>query len=124
MRSIGTTLALCLLALPLVAQAPTDSTPPPPPTTGYGSWFGSVPDMDATAAGITLAGVSDSSPAAKAGLKKGDRIVSMAGTPVVDLRAMVEVLRSNPPGTKIEVVYMRDFLERKVSVTLGKRPGG
>lgn len=124
MRHIGTTLALCLLALPLGAQSSTDSTQPPPPTTGYGAWFGSVPDMDATAAGITLAGVSDSSPAAKAGLKKGDRIISMAGIPVVDLRAMVEVLRSHPPGETIEVVYMRDFLERKVKVTLAKRPGG
>jgi len=124
MRRIGTTFAFLLLVLPLGAQSTTDTTRPPPPTTGYGAWFGSVPDMDATAAGVTLAGVSDSSPAAKAGLKKGDRIVAMAGTPVVDLRAMVEVLRSHPPGETIEVVYMRDFLERKVKVTLGKRPGG
>ncbi|MEO8478841.1 MAG: PDZ domain-containing protein [Gemmatimonadota bacterium] len=124
MRHLGTTFAILLLALPVRAQSTTDTTRPPPPTTGYGSWFGSVPDMDATAAGVTLAGVSDSSPAAKAGLKKGDRIVSMAGTPVVDLRAMVEVLRSHPPGETIEVIYMRDFLERKMKVTLGKRPGG
>ncbi|HET9066176.1 MAG TPA: PDZ domain-containing protein [Gemmatimonadales bacterium] len=124
MRRIGTTLACLLLALPVRAQSPTDTTRPQPATTGYGAWFGSVPDMDATEAGITLAGVSDSSPAAKAGLRKGDRIVAMAGAPVVDLRAMVEVLRAHPPGETIEVVYMRDFLERKVKVTLGKRPGG
>lgn len=123
MRLVGTSLALTLMALPIGAQIPVDTTARPSPTTGYGSWFGSVPDMDATAAGITLAGVTDSSPAAKAGLRKGDRITSMAGTPVVDLRAMVDVLRSHPPGETIEVAYIRDFLERKVKVTLARRPG-
>ena len=80
--------------------------------------------MDANEAGILLGGVTAGSPAAKAGLKKGDLIVAMGGEPVVDLREMVEVLRSHRAGDEIEVVYWRGNEEKKVKVTLGARPGG
>lgn len=128
MRHIGIAMALTLGALPLTAQARPDTTKRPVPvpkpvvTTGYGAWFGSIPEMNSTSAGVTLAGVTDGSPAAKAGLKKGDLIISMAEVPVVDLRAMVEILRAHPPGDTISVVYIRDVTEQKVKVVLGTRP--
>jgi S1-C subfamily serine protease len=110
------------------AQATTDTTRADTAhavvTTGYGAWFGSIPNMDANAFGVLLAGVTPESPAAKAGLKKGDLLISMAGDPVLDLADMVEVLRSHPPGAAIEVVFLRDTTEHKVKVVLGVRPGG
>ncbi|HPF61389.1 MAG TPA: PDZ domain-containing protein [Gemmatimonadales bacterium] len=128
MRPLALLLLLAAGSLPVAAQTPTDSTKTPPPapapTTGYGAWFGSVPDMDANEAGILLGGVTAGSPAAKAGLKKGDLIVAMGGEPVLDLREMVEVLRSHRAGDEIEVVYWRGNEEKKVKVTLGARPGG
>jgi S1-C subfamily serine protease len=124
MRPVTLLLALSAAVLPVAAQTPADTTRPPAPTTGYGAWFGSMPDMDSNEAGILLAGVTSGSPADKAGLKKGDLIVSMAGGPVVDLREMVEVLRAHRAGDVIEVVYWRGNEEKKVKVTLGTRPGG
>lgn len=110
-------------AAPLAAQARTDSAPPPP-TTGYGAWFGSIPDMILTGPGVVLEGTTPGSPAAKAGLRKGDVIVEMAGGPVEDLRGMVEVLRAHAPGDTIAVVFWRDADQKQhtVKVVLGTRP--
>lgn len=124
--------ALTLLAAPLAAQSSPPPPPPPPPpappppasASGYGSWFGSIPDLSGAQPGILLNGVDDGSPAEKAGLKKGDLLVSMAGKPVVDLRAMVEVLRSHPPGDTIRVVFWRGEKKDTAKVVLGVRPGG
>jgi S1-C subfamily serine protease len=126
MRHLSLTLAAALVgALPLSAQSKSDSTTPPPaPATGYGAWFGSIPDMILSDPGIVLEGTTPGSPAAKAGLKKGDVIVEMAGGPVQDLRDMVDVLRAHAPGDTIKVVFWRDAdaKQHTVKVVLGSRP--
>ena len=114
-----------LVAAPLAAQAKTDSAPTPAPaTTGYGAWFGSIPDMVLSGPGIVLEGTTPGSPAAKAGLTKGDVIVAMDGGPVEDLRGMVDVLRAHAPGDTIAVVFWResDKKQHSVKVVLGTRP--
>ena len=99
-------LACCLLVLagPIAAQAtnppaPVPTQPPPPPVTGYGAWFGSIPNMAGDGGGILLDGATTGSPAEKAGLKAGDRLLSIGGVRMEDLRSMVEVLRAAQPGT-------------------------
>ncbi len=119
MRSTVVALALFALAAPVAAQTAT----PPAPTTGYGSWFGSVPNMERSGAGIVLDGVTAGSPAAKAGLKAGDVIVRMAGTETSTLAEMVTVLRAHKPGEAITVVYFRGEATDSVQVTLRLRPG-
>ncbi len=124
--------SVLILSLTAATAAPAQSTSDSsrtdttraPVTTGYGAWFGSIPDMNANSVGILLAGVTEDSPADKAGLKQGDLIIRMAGDGVVDLMDMVTVLRAHPPGETIEVVYLRGETEHKVKVTLGLRPGG
>jgi S1-C subfamily serine protease len=128
MRVLLTLVALAALASPTAAQVRVDTTrkvPPAPPaaTTGYGAWFGSVPDMDNSFGGILLSGVSDGSPAQKAGLKAGDTIMKMGGTDTPDLQAMVTVLRAKRPGDTLEVVFVRDGKQQKVPVVLSVRPG-
>ena len=91
-------------------------------TTGYGAWFGSIPNMDGSGAGILLEGTSVGSPAEKAGLKAGDRILSIGGVRMVELRSMVDVLRARQPGDTVEVVYQRREAMEKVKVVLGVRP--
>lgn len=128
MRVLLTLAALAALASSAAAQGRVDTTrkaPPTPPaaTTGYGAWFGSVPDMDNSFGGILLAGVSEGSPAQKAGLKAGDTITKMGGTDVPDLQAMVGVLRAKRPGDTLEVVFIRGGKQEKLPVILSVRPG-
>jgi S1-C subfamily serine protease len=118
---IGRIAPLLLLAAPLAAQAPT-TAPPPAASTGYGAWFGSIPNMDHAGTGILLSGTSPGSPAEKAGLERGDVILRIAGTPMVDLAAMVEVLRRHAPGDTVQVVYRRVLEEKTVKLVLGSRP--
>lgn len=121
MSRFAVALLASTIALPLAAQA-TPATPPPAATTGYGAWFGSIPDMDHPGPGIRLSGTSPGSPADKAGLLQGDVITSIAGTAMEDLRAMVDVLRKHAPGDTVEVVYRRVLEEKKVKLVLGARP--
>ena len=128
MRVLLTLASLAALASPVAAQGRVDTTrkaPPAPPaaTTGYGAWFGSVPDMDNSFGGILLSGVSDGSPAQKAGLKAGDTIMKMGGTDTPDLHAMVTVLRAKRPGDTLEVIFIRGGKQQKVPVILSVRPG-
>ncbi len=85
------------------------------------TWFGSLPDFTEDIQGYKLAGVFDGSPAAVAGLKKGDVLVKMAGREVVDLTSFTNVLRANEPGTLVEVTILRDGNSLNFTVVLGDR---
>ena len=51
--------------------------------------------------------VSSSMPAGKLGLKKGDRILSIAGKPVADWEEMTEAIRAHP-DEEVEITYQHD----------------
>lgn len=103
--------------------------PPPPPesvatvTPGYGAYLGTIPDMSDSPGGVRLTGVRAGSPAETAGLKGNDIITGIGGLPVTDLRTMTNALRSHRAGDTVEVRFLRDGTERRVSVTLGSRGG-
>lgn len=63
------------------------------------------------------------SPAELAGLKPGDRIVSVAGRPVGSWNQLHTVLASEPVGTSIPVVVRRAGRTVELPVTLAKVPG-
>ena len=97
------------------------NTPPPSaglPAGGRKVRFGTVPDMTWEGEGMKLDGVVPDSPAAKAGLVKGDIIIGMNGEPVKSLREYAAILGRLEPGQKVEVVYTRDGKETKVAVTV------
>ncbi|MEI2718763.1 MAG: PDZ domain-containing protein [Gemmatimonadales bacterium] len=129
MRILTALLVLAVAATPAAAQRPVDPKKPAPapapaaPVSGYGAWFGSIPDMDNSTTGIFLNGVTAGLPAEKAGLKAGDVLLKMAGKPTIDLQAMTEVLRAHKPGDTIQVVFQREGAEKSVAVILGVRPG-
>jgi putative serine protease PepD len=83
-----------------------------------------VPDLADVGGGILLEGTSPGSPASRAGLRKGDVLLMMAGDTVRTLRDMVTVLRLRQPGDTIDVVYRRSDSTKVVKVVLGARPGG
>ncbi len=68
--------------------------------------------------GVLLEGVTDDLPAARAGLKKEDRIVRIAGKPVKDLEDYMEILGGQKKGSTIEVGIIRDGKTMTVRVKL------
>ncbi len=60
--------------------------------------------------------VRESSPAEEAGLKKGDIIVSISGTPVASWEEIKKIVQQNP-GTPIEIVVQRGGTTLSLSVT-------
>jgi serine protease Do len=61
------------------------------------------------------------SPAAKAGLIKGDIIVAMDGKKVNDNSELTSLVADLPPGRTIDVKYYRDGKEYNTKITIGDR---
>jgi S1-C subfamily serine protease len=88
---------------------------------GHGTWFGSVPDMTTEVEGVLFSDVRPGSPAAKAGLRGGDRMIRFAGKEIKNLMDFTYMLRTHKPGETVEVVVIRGGNEVTVPVTLGIR---
>ncbi|MDN5744755.1 MAG: trypsin-like peptidase domain-containing protein [Nocardioidaceae bacterium] len=76
-----------------------------------------------TGNGAEIKGVTDDSPAEKAGLKQGDRITHVNGTRVADGLALIVNLSTHQPGQTVELTVQRGSKEMKVKVTLGGEDG-
>lgn len=70
--------------------------------------------------GILVAEVSEDSPAAKAGLKQGDLIVLYEGKAVTDIGDFRNRVSLTTPGSKADLVIVRNGREREVMVTIGE----
>ncbi|GBC93115.1 Aminopeptidase YwaD [bacterium HR15] len=66
--------------------------------------------------GVLLQGVSPGSPAEKAGLKAGDRIVAINGKRVENIEQMMSLYAELEPGKPAELTILRDGQEIKVQV--------
>ncbi len=73
--------------------------------------------------GVLISGVMDGLPAEKAGLKRGDVIVSFDGQPVEDVRDLQFAVAQTSPSTEVSVGIVRDGNEKTVQLTLAERPG-
>ncbi len=62
-------------------------------------------------------------PAAKAGLQKGDQLVSIGGLPIRSMDDMERALQNQAEGTRLMFVVKRGTVERQQEVILGRRPG-
>ncbi len=85
------------------------------------TWFGSLPDFTEEIVGYKLAGVFDDSPAAQAGLQKGDILVMLGGEAIVDLPSFTTALRSHAPQDLVEVRVEREGRTMNFTVVLGNR---
>jgi serine protease Do len=70
--------------------------------------------------GVLVSGVSKEGAAAKAGIERGDVIVSLDGRPVMDGNALRNRIASTAPGSPVTVGLVRDGRERSVRVELGE----
>jgi S1-C subfamily serine protease len=72
--------------------------------------------------GVLVAAVEPQSPAALAGIRPGDLVVSFDGAPVAEPAGLVLQLTRTPIGEKIPLGVVRDGTEQTVVVQVGRRP--
>lgn len=72
--------------------------------------------------GAIIAELSSGGPAADAGLKSGDAILSVDGKTVEGPKDLARMVAGMEPGTKVEVTVWRDGAEKTITVELGKLP--
>lgn len=75
-----------------------------------------------TAEGVLVADVLRNSPAARAGLRRGDVIVALNSKPVQDGGQLRNTIAMTPPGTRITLQVLRDSTRREIPVELGELP--
>ena len=85
------------------------------------TWLGTLPDFTEEAGGYKLAGVFYGSPAAAAGLQKGDVLVRLGGREVTDLATFTGALRAHGPGSLVEIELLRGERRLRFTVVLGNR---
>jgi aminopeptidase N len=83
--------------------------------------LGTVPDFAFPGPGVRAEGITEGSPAAKAGLAAGDVIVRINDQPIANLQEYSNLLRTLKPGQTVSVVLRRGDKELTVSVMLAER---
>ncbi len=71
--------------------------------------------------GAVVTKVTDSSPAAKAGLQPGDVITAINGTPVTSISSLVLSLRGHAAGEQVTIDYIRGTSHRTLRATLDEK---
>ena len=78
-------------------------------------------DMQYPGPGARIAGITENGSAEAAGLREGDVITSLDGTPVVDATDLIVDVRSLAPGDQVTLTVVRDGAEREVTLVLGSQ---
>ena len=94
---------------------------PTQPNTPRRVSLGTIPDMADQGNGVLVSAVLPGSPAEKAGLKSGDRIVSVDGETVGGLEDYSGILKSHQPGDRIRVTFLRDGKTETIEAALAER---
>jgi serine protease Do len=68
---------------------------------------------------LQIEGVTSKSPAKKAGIKKGDVVVSFDGTKITGAPDIIEILWKKDPGDVVDVEVYRDKKIIKLELKLG-----
>lgn len=71
--------------------------------------------------GVLVAGIINSSPAEKAGIKKGDIILKLDGIEIKDARDMVEKVQNKRVGDKVALDILRDERKLKIEIVLAEK---
>lgn len=90
---------------------------------GFNISLGTVPSYsEGDNTGLLLDGVRDNSPAAKAGIKAGDKIIRLAGVDIKNISDYVSVIRGEmKPDEEYEVIVMRGSEKLTLKITPVKR---
>jgi aminopeptidase YwaD len=86
-------------------------------STGFRISLGTIPNYGDASDGLLLDGVRDDSPASKAGLKAGDKIVKLAGRDIRNVYDYTYAMGEMKAGQEYEVEVMRGNERLKMKVT-------
>ena len=89
--------------------------------TGTKVYVGTVPDFAGEVDGYKLGGVTDGSPAAKAGLQAGDIITQFGDKKISNIYDFTYALGNYVPGDKVKVLVKRGEEELTFDIELGSR---
>ncbi|HYX30072.1 MAG TPA: M20/M25/M40 family metallo-hydrolase [Pyrinomonadaceae bacterium] len=93
----------------------------PQQRTGFNVYLGTIPNYADSNDGLKLDGVRDDSPAAKAGLKAGDKVVKLAGREVKNVYDYTYALGEMKAGQEYEVELMREGQRLTMKITPAAR---
>lgn len=88
---------------------------------GYGPYFGSIPDFGQIENGVKFSDVRPGSPAAKAGLKPGDVLIQFGDRPIKNLYDFTDALRRSKVGDVVDVKVLRGQETITATVKLEQR---
>jgi aminopeptidase YwaD len=88
---------------------------------GFRVYLGTIPNYADSSNGLLLDGVRDDSPAAKAGLKAGDRIIKLAGREVKNVYDYTYALGEMKAGQEYEVEALRGAEKVSLKITPAAR---
>jgi serine protease Do len=77
----------------------------------------------ASPTGALISEVLSDTPAAEAGLRPGDVVLSIQGKDVRDDGELREAVAALAPGTEADLTLLRDGEQKSITVQLGERPG-
>lgn len=105
-----------------IPPQPVANTPRPAasPSRGGRPYVGAAPDYAAADGGVLVGGVTPDSPAAKAGIKKGDLIVRFADVRINNVQDYQDAIVSKKPGDKIKVQVKRGAETLDLDLELGQ----
>ena len=113
-----TPVALGVVSVAARAVTARDLPPSNNPTGGY---LGVLLE-DSAEAGARISRVSPDSPAAKAGLKVDDLVISVAGRSVQDVDGLLEILGQHKPGDSVAIHVKRGSEDLHLEAKLDRRP--
>jgi hypothetical protein len=99
----------------------TRADPTSRPAARFSVYLGTIPDYSDSSSGVALTGVSEGSPAEKAGLKAGDVIVEFGGRKITNVYDYTFALRDAKAGVPLDLVVLRMGNRVKVRVTPAAR---
>ncbi len=70
-------------------------------------YIGTTPDFGAQVDGYKISGVTDGSPAQKAGMKSGDIIIDFGGKKISNIYDYMYAMNEFAPGDKVDIVVLR-----------------
>jgi serine protease Do len=84
---------------------------------GMGEYYGMENDK-----GVLIESVVEGSPAEKAGIKADDVVVEFEGQPVTNLNEFRNKVAMHKPGSKIDLIVIRDKQRKTITATLDELP--
>jgi len=96
-------------------------TPAAGRSTGFRVYLGTIPNYSDSSDGLLLDGVREDSPAAKAGLQAGDRIVKLAGRDIRNVYDYTHALSEMKADNEYEVEVLRGITRLTLKLTPAAR---